>query len=304
MSYKLISRFQYTLNFFTTLLSFWNIFYNVTSISVQSLIFKNNPTYFANNARSLLRILLSSVSSKKLNIGIQAYTCNTVFQAINKAGHDIVFIDINNSYGIALNDLKRKINCIDVLIITHTFGFPSNIEKIQSIAKNKIIIEDCAHAFLSRYKKVPVGSYGDAAIFSFGFAKFPPVGQGGFALINNPEKFPLFNKNYNLLPKESTIAEIVHFFKKIIYSIAFQKPWYGLFTFPFGKKLDRKYDMSNKLCFKESKGFSIDKSIFIRNQKVFSKLVEKNKENYQALNNLTRNKFDTAFDNYSFHSTI
>ena len=112
-------------------------------------IFKRGINF--NTARTGLRLLLSSISNKPLKVGVQAFTCHTVFQAIKKSDHNSVFIDVNNDFQLCLVDLVAKIDDLDVLIITHTFGFPEQVEKIKEIAKNVIIIEDCAH---SSYPKV------------------------------------------------------------------------------------------------------------------------------------------------------
>ena len=72
-----------------------------------------------------------------------------------------------------LEDLKIKVGDIDSLIITHTFGFPEKIDEIKNIVGKKIIIEDCAHSFLSKTNGVNTGNLADAAIFSTGLAKYP-----------------------------------------------------------------------------------------------------------------------------------
>lgn len=246
-------------------------------------IFNTNNIYYANNARTLLRILLSSVSGSSLKIGVQAYTCHTVFQAIRNAGHQIVFIDIDKDFGLDLKDLKKKINTIDVLIITHTFGYPDDMSKIREIAGNMLIIEDCAHAYLSLYNGKAVGTFGDAAIFSFGDAKFPPIGNLGMAIIKNQIKFPGFNKYYNALGQESILAKIMNLIKKFFLPMFFNKNLYGLITFPIKRKLGEKFDFSNKFSFHESKGFNINKLIFLRNYKSFVNDLETQKKNYNSL---------------------
>ena len=55
------------------------------------------------------------------------------------------------------------------LFIYHQYGFPQNMDKILEFAHDKklIVIEDCAHALASYYKKRLLGSIGDFSIYSF-----------------------------------------------------------------------------------------------------------------------------------------
>ena len=86
-------------------------------------------TYYLNHARTGLRIALSAlglpIGSK---IGVAAYNCYTVMNAIIEAGYEIVFIDIDDNFHLDLNDLQHKKAKIDALIVTHFFGLPENIK--------------------------------------------------------------------------------------------------------------------------------------------------------------------------------
>ena len=195
MKIKLIPRFSFTLHL-------WMYFRFLFSNSLNKVtLFKNRgKIYFTNYARASLYLLLKSISSKQLIVGVQAFTCHSVFKAIKKYGHKSIFIDLDNNFKLDIKDLKKKINKIDVLIITHTFGYPENINEIKKISKDIIIIEDCSHSFLSKINNKYTGTFGDASIFSLGLAKFPSIGFGGFALINNIKKFPNFISIYSNLP--------------------------------------------------------------------------------------------------------
>ncbi len=68
-------------------------------------------------------------------------------------------------------------------------GYPCNINKVLKICKkNKIkLIEDCAHALGTMYKKKHVGTFGVSGCFSFYPTKQITTGEGG-ALITNDKK--------------------------------------------------------------------------------------------------------------------
>ncbi len=103
---------------------------------------------------------------------IQAFTCIAVPASIQWAGAKPVYADISeNTFNIDPNDLRKKITPrTRAIIIQHTFGMPAPIDQIKVIAAdyNLLLIEDCAHALGGSYKDQPLGSFGDAAILSFG----------------------------------------------------------------------------------------------------------------------------------------
>ena len=270
----MIPRFYYTfpINFYVK-----TLFYRKKTITH---FLGSNNFYYINTARTGLRLLLSSITNNKLRVGVQVFTCNTVFHAIKNAGHEIVFLDITEDFKLNLEFLREKKDKIDVLIVTHTFGNAERFDEIRNIiGKNKIIIEDCAHAYLSKYNGVYCGTLGDASIFSFGLGKFPPIGTGGGVIINSPEKFPLFNDKYNLLKNESFIKEVIIWIKLLFYSIVMKRPLYGIFTRKLGKLLDNKFDFIDKFSFKESKGSRIGLKLLSNSNFQISKLLEINKNN-------------------------
>ncbi|HLO59596.1 MAG TPA: DegT/DnrJ/EryC1/StrS family aminotransferase [Bacteroidales bacterium] len=276
MTYKLLPRFFYSF-------PFYSYFPRPKSRLVYNEPFPEKHTFFYNSARVALRVLLNSISDSILTIGIQAYTCQSVFQAIKKAGHNIVFIDLTNDLKLDLVDLQNKITRIDVLIITHTFGFPENIEEIFKIAKGKIIIEDCAHSFLSQYNSKYTGLFGDASFFSTGLGKFPPIGNGGFSIINKPDVFPNFKKEYDKLPNNNILLSFKDLCKLFLFSYILKPPIYGLFTFKIGKKLDSHTDFLNKFSFNQRKGHKWLKPLLLQNFTLCNSLRDIHKQNANYL---------------------
>lgn len=101
-----------------------------------------------------------------------------------------------------LVDIELDTLCIDPLqfeqaitpktkavIPVHLYGHPCNMGLILDIAKqNKLyVIEDCAEALGSQYKNNPVGSFGDAATFSFFANKTITTGEGGMVIFKNED---------------------------------------------------------------------------------------------------------------------
>ncbi len=287
MNYNFVPRFYYTLNFKHYLFPS-----KKDSNKSSYCLFETNDNILNfNNARTSLRVLLNSISGKSLKVGVQAYTCHTIFQAINNAGHKIIFLDLDNEIKLDRTYLKKKLEQIDVLIVTHTFGFPEDVDAIKQIIGDKIVIEDCAHSFLSKYKNNYTGALGDAAIFTTGLGKFPPIGSGGFCVVNEPSKFPLLKNEYAKISKTNIISSVKDYIKILILSIMTKPPLYGAITYKIGKKLDSKIDFVNKFSFPEAKGSKWVERIFKNNFSFFEKILVKNSENLKLLSSYLKREY-------------
>lgn len=223
---------------------------NIHDSSSLNEILKSDKILFFNSGHSALQFFLENLPPHT-RVGVQPLTCPTVFESIINAKCEIVFIDINNQLVIDQNSLKNKINDIDVIILTHTFGFPVNVESLKSIVGNKLVIEDCAHAFLSKHDNSVVGKAGDISIFSHGFAKFPSVFNGGYLLINNDDKVNELKLIYDKLSKPELIESLLRIVKSVILNVSNNPLVYTLFTKKIKKnKLDKfeyKYISNNKV---------------------------------------------------------
>ena len=163
--------------------------------------------YFFDNARSGLQLILSllPVSSR---VGVQPFTCHTVLEAIENAGCKVVFIDIDNHFVIDSQELSNHLNEFDALILTHTFGYPAQVDEIHTLLNGKMLIEDCAHAFLTKTTTGFAGSSGDFAIYSYGFAKFPSAIKGGYVRMNNLNFLNAFSKKVQDIAAPSILGLI------------------------------------------------------------------------------------------------
>ncbi|VVB77381.1 UDP-4-amino-4-deoxy-L-arabinose--oxoglutarate aminotransferase [uncultured archaeon] len=98
-----------------------------------------------------------------------------------------VFVNCGEDFNIDVGELKRKITPrTRVIVATHMFGKGCEMEQVVRIARQKKIrvIEDCAHVQGVYRKNRLLGSYGDAAFFSFQNKK-PINALGGGMLITN-----------------------------------------------------------------------------------------------------------------------
>jgi dTDP-4-amino-4,6-dideoxygalactose transaminase len=100
-----------------------------------------------------------------------AHSWISTSETITQAGGRVVFCDTDEeTFTIDPDDIQRKITPATVGIIpVHLYGQSADMDAIMAIAKrhNLWIVEDCAQAHLARYKGRYVGTFGDAATFSF-----------------------------------------------------------------------------------------------------------------------------------------
>lgn len=143
-----------------------------------------------NSGRSALMAILNSLELKKDDeVLLQAFTCNAAVNPIIWLGMKPVFVDCDEkTFNIDPDDLKRKITPKSkVVMVQHTFGLPSDMDKILEICQknNLILIEDCAHSLGAKFQGKFCGTYGNAAFFSFGRDKIISSVFGGMAVTND-----------------------------------------------------------------------------------------------------------------------
>ncbi len=294
MGFRLIPRFYYLFPLAGYLIQ-WRKRRNSHRLLNQFGI-DQDQIFATNNGRTALRLLLSSVQTngKPLRVGVQVFTCQTVFRAIAKAGAIPVFIDITREFTLDMDDLKKKSGLMDILIITHLFGIPEKFNEIRQIIKNKIIIEDCAHAFLTTSKGRYAGTLGQASVFSSGLAKFPSIGYGGWAIVNDFSAFPDIRQNFKKLSGQPYIEKYFQTVKIFLFSILLKPPFYGLITYKFGKRADQKLDLTGKWSFKE---FKEDERLINQTGYFFDfclQSLSRQKENIRQLLLLLNEKIDIA----------
>ncbi|GAB3213754.1 dTDP-4-amino-4,6-dideoxygalactose transaminase [Marinactinospora thermotolerans DSM 45154] len=74
-----------------------------------------------------------------------------------------------------------------VITVVHQWGHPCDMDAILRIAEENglRVLEDCSHAHGSRYKGRPVGTFGDAAVFSLQANKAVFAGEGGILVTDD-----------------------------------------------------------------------------------------------------------------------
>jgi dTDP-4-amino-4,6-dideoxygalactose transaminase len=111
-------------------------------------------------------------------------------ETITQAGGRVVFCDTDSqTFTIDPTLIESKVTSRTVGIIpVHLYGQPADMDPIMSIAEKHDlwVIEDCAQAHLARYRGKLVGTFGNAATFSFYPGKnLGAYGDAGCIVTNN-----------------------------------------------------------------------------------------------------------------------
>jgi perosamine synthetase len=110
--------------------------------------------------------------------------------AIRLAGATPVFADIDPlTYNLDPSAAERAVreHDADAILVVHLYGLPADMHAFEDIAADEdvFLIEDCAQAHGAAYRGQSVGSFGDAAAFSFYPTKNMTTGEGGMILTDD-----------------------------------------------------------------------------------------------------------------------
>ena len=110
--------------------------------------------------------------------------------AVIHAGASPVFCEIDSStWCIDPNEVKRLVGPKTKAIMpVHLYGQPCDMDALKEICaeNNLLMIEDAAEALGSEWKERRVGTFGDAATFSFFGNKTISTGEGGMIIFKDP----------------------------------------------------------------------------------------------------------------------
>lgn len=109
--------------------------------------------------------------------------------AVLYTGATPILVDIDPiTWNLDVNKLESIVTPKTKAIMpVHLYGNPCNMDFIMKFAKihNLFVIEDCAEALGSYYNEKPVGTFGDAATFSFYGNKTITTGEGGMIVFKD-----------------------------------------------------------------------------------------------------------------------
>jgi dTDP-4-amino-4,6-dideoxygalactose transaminase len=182
--------------------------------------FKNDYVVTTNSATSAEHLALHLLKTPKVNKKIFDYgyyesswpgledgdevlatplTCTATNFPILANNLKIKWVDIDpETLNMDLDDLARKITPkTKIIFLVHWGGYPVDLDKLKEIQEKTsklygfkpAIIEDCAHAFGSKFKNQPIGSHGNICTFSFQAIKHMTTVDGGALVLPHQELY-------------------------------------------------------------------------------------------------------------------
>lgn len=142
------------------------------------------------SGRAGLMLLLEA--SGRNRVVVPGYTCKAVTEAALIAGKELVHVDVDDGFNLSAAAAAGMIDRDTVVIATHQYGIPCAIEQLCALARDRgaLVFEDAAAALGSRVNGRLVGTFGDAAFFSFDSTKLVHVPlKAGFVTVVDPALF-------------------------------------------------------------------------------------------------------------------
>jgi perosamine synthetase len=149
-------------------------------------------TVSVNSGTSALLTALAGVGVRKGDeVIVPASTFQAPAFAVEQIGARPVFADINPAtWNVDVHTIEPLITeKTTAIIVVHLYGLPASMPEIREMADYYEIkvIEDCAEAFMAGINGQYVGSFGDAAIFSFEKSKHLTCGSGGATIFKRDD---------------------------------------------------------------------------------------------------------------------
>ena len=128
---------------------------------------------------------------KEDEVLIPSICWSTSLWPIIQCGLNPVFVDVDKeNFNINLDDLKKKISKkTKALMLVHTLGVSTNMDKLTKILKKNriILVEDTCESIGAKYKNKFLGTFGDFSTFSFYFSHQISSVEGGMICCKNKE---------------------------------------------------------------------------------------------------------------------
>lgn len=179
--------------------------------------------YLINHARSGIVMALRAALHYGGRVGVVAYNCHTVANAIVQAGCTPIFVDVTEDLHIDMTHMAEL--GIDALVLTNLFGIRNDVNAIRQVIGEIPIIVDNAHGF-------GLPNEGDFTVYSINQGKFPALGEGGVLVVNNPKYTKCIKQQYIQLPTYSIMQEIKLFITMLIKALMHIPIVYSYVTMP------------------------------------------------------------------------
>ena len=171
--------------------------------------------YLLNHARSGIVMALRAALPNGGRVGVVAYNCHTVANAVEQSGCTPVFVDVAEDLRLDLHHLSSL--KLDALVLTNLFGIHNDIAAVRQALGDAPIIVDNAHGY-------GLPAEGDFCVYSINQGKFPSLGEGGLLRVNNPIYADNIHAQYAALQGYSMLQEAKLYITMLLKAIM-HLPW-------------------------------------------------------------------------------
>ena len=177
--------------------------------------------YLLNHARSGIVMALHAALPEGGRVGVVAYNCHTVANAVVESGCTPIFVDVTEDLHMDVQHLAGL--QLDAIVVTNLFGIHNDIAAIRAAQPNAIIIVDNAHGY-------GLPAEGDFTVYSINQGKMPALGAGGLLWVNAEQYMASIQQQYAALPSYSKSQEM-KLFITMLAKAWMHIPWiYGFIT--------------------------------------------------------------------------
>jgi dTDP-4-amino-4,6-dideoxygalactose transaminase len=188
--------------------------------------------FFTSSGQCAIAQVLSSLPHRE--VVMPACTCPLVKTAAEVAGKRIIYVDVRkNSVNATSAEYAGAAKPGRILMATHLFGIPTDIEAICELAKDRdcVVIEDAAAAFGTQRNGRLLGTFAHFGIFSFQRSKRLPA-FGGAIVVNDEEIVDPIKLGARRIVKTERAMPLRELFHGLIHNMA-TTPWiYAKFIGP------------------------------------------------------------------------
>lgn len=180
------------------------------------------------------------------------YTCWTVPSAVVRAGLKVRAVDIEPlTLGLDPDKVQDAVSERTLAVIApHLFGIPSEIDKLESICRDRkvYLIDDAAQSFGATIENRSIGSFGEAGVLSFGRGKNITTANGG-ALIVREEALKSKVAQIASTEMPQAYSSPKDSFQLLAYKLLFSQYLYWIpSSMPFLKLGETVYDINFELA--------------------------------------------------------
>lgn len=149
-----------------------------------------NVDVFVNGHSAMLIALKALRLTEGGEVLTSPFTFVSTTNAIVQSGLTPVFCDIDDTYNIDVESIRRNITPKTCAIVTpHIFGIPCHVREIEKIAKeyDLKVVYDGAQAFGTKINGRSIAEFGDITMFSFHAIKIFNAVEGGALVYKDTE---------------------------------------------------------------------------------------------------------------------